>query len=150
MENQEVDLIRRSIRDLVMETIIPIEVLGEISDTIKGYNVSTFLLDASIGKLLERLTNSAYMQDSVFDLLVEFRYRLLAMGVNDNDITALVKNSLDTIFMSNSIPGDYKNKIARIPDDNKSDILLQLLYLLRVNIVYMDNMIITRKNTTKE
>lgn len=144
MEN--LDPVRRSIRDLVMETIIPLEKLGEISDVIKGYNVSTFLTTKAISNLMSKLTSGNGIQDTVFDLLVEFKYRLLTNGLQDNEITVLVLSSLSTIYGSGVIPADYKN-IASVATENESDIMLHLLYLLRVNIVHFDNMILTRKNT---
>lgn len=144
MEN--LDPVRRSIRDLVMETIIPLEKLGEISDVIKGYNVSTFLTTKAVSNLMSKLTSSNGTQDTVFDLLVEFKYRLLTNGLQDNEITVLVISSLSTIYGSGIIPADYKN-IASVAAENESDIMLHLLYLLRVNIVHFDNMILTRKNT---
>lgn len=144
MEN--LDPVRRSIRDLVMETIIPLEKLGEISDVIKGYNVSTFLTTKAISNLMSKLTSGNGIQDTVFDLLVEFKYRLLTNGLQDNDITVLVLSSLSTIYGSGVIPADYKN-IASVAAENENDIMLHLLYLLRVNIVHFDNIILTRKNT---
>lgn len=145
MEN--LDPVRRSIRDLIMETIIPLDNLAQISDVIKGYNVSTFLTHNAIDNLMAKLTSSNGVQDTVFDLLVEFKYRLLTAGIQDQDITILVNSSLDTIYASGTIPNDYKNKVAMITTENKNDIMLQLLYLIRVNIVHFDNMILTRKNT---
>lgn len=148
MEN--LDPVRRSIKDLVMETIIPLENLAQISDVIKGYNVSTFLTHNAIDNLMAKLTSSNGLQDTVFDLLVEFKYRLLTAGIQDQDITILVNSSLDTIYASGTIPNDYKNKIAMITTENKNDLMLQLLYLIRVNIVHFDNMILTRKNTKEK
>lgn len=149
MVNDNIDLVRRAIKDLVEGTIIPIMKLGELSDIIKGYNVSTFLTTQASTRLLTALSTNATNQDALFDTLVEFKYRLLAVGLKDADINILVLNSLDTIYKSNVLPADYSKNVAFIPDSNKTDSLLQLLYLLRVNIVYFDDMLISKKNKEK-
>lgn len=149
MVNENIDLVRKAIKDLVEGTIIPIMKLGELSDIIKGYNVSTFLTTQASTRLLTALSTNAVNQDALFDILVEFKYRLLAVGLKDADINVLVLNSLDTIYKSNVLPTDYSKNVAFIPDSNKTDSLLQLLYLLRVNIVYFDDMLISKKNKEK-
>lgn len=131
------DVIKKSLRDTIIETTIPSDKLAEIISVIERYNVSTFLMDSTVEQVVNMLFKIHGGQDVLLDLITEFKYRLLINGVNDNDIPAIVSNTLSVVYNSTLLPQDYKASIARVGKENLNDIFICLIYLLRLNVTYM-------------
>lgn len=131
-----IDVIRKSLRDTILETTIPSEKLIEIISVIERYNVSTFILDGTIEQVFNMLVKIHNGQDIILDLMTEFKYRLGINGVTDEMIPLIISNSLSFIYRSSLIPEDYKSSIAHISKESLNDVFVCLLYLFRMNIVY--------------
>lgn len=143
--NHESDIVKRAIRDTVRNTVIASSILADFTVTLRTTQTSVFLTDQSINMLLDKLTVDSGTQAAVFDFLVEFKYYLLTHGLTDENIRLLVESSISTITNSIKIPDGYKS-LAINPISNKQDMFLCLLYLLRVNVVYVEEMIVSKQN----
>lgn len=143
--NHENDIVKRAIRDTVRNTVIASSILADFTVTLRTTQTSVFLTDQSINMLLDKLTVDSGTQAAVFDFLVEFKYYLLTHGLTDENIRLLVESSISTITNSIKIPDGYKS-LAINPISNKQDMFLCLLYLLRVNVVYVEEMIVSKQN----
>jgi hypothetical protein len=131
------DVIKKSLRDTIIETTIPSDKLAEVIAVIERYNVSTFLMDSTVEQVVNMLFKIHGGQDVVLDLITEFKYRLLINGVTDNDIPTIVSNTLSVVYNSTLLPQDYKASIARVSKENLNDTFICLIYLLRLNVTYM-------------
>lgn len=143
--NHENDIVKRAIRDTVRNTVIASSILADFTVTLRTTQTSVFLTDQSINMLMVKLTVDSGTQAAVFDFLVEFKYYLLTHGLTDENIRLLVESSISTITNSIKIPDGYKS-LAINPISNKQDMFLCLLYLLRVNVVYVEEMIVSKQN----
>lgn len=146
--NQESNVVKRAIRETVYNTVIASSVLETLTVTLRTTQTSVFLTDQSLEHLINSLTIDGPIQAAIFDFLVEFKYHLLTYGLTDENIRLLVDNSISVITNSSKLPDGYK-AIAVNPDGNKQDMFLCLLYLLRVNVVYVEEMIVSRMNANK-
>lgn len=143
--NHENDIVKRAIRDTVRNTVIASSILADFTVTLRTTQTSVFLTDQSINMLMDKLTVDSGTQAAVFDFLVEFKYYLLTHGLTDENIRLLVESSVSLITNSIKIPDGYKS-LAINPISNKQDMFLCLLYLLRVNVVYVEEMIVSKQN----
>ena len=141
-----IDVIKKSLRDTILETTIPSDKLIEVISVIERYNVSTFILDGTIEQVFNMLVKIHGGQDIILDLMTEFKYRLGINGVVDEDLPMVISNSLSFIYKSTLIPDDYKSSIARISKDSLNDVFVCLLYLFRMNIVYAGRCVETKIN----
>ena len=147
--NHENDIVKRAIRDTVRNTVIASSILADFTVTLRTTQTSVFLTDQSINMLLDKLTVDSGTQAAVFDFLVEFKYYLLTHGLTDENIRLLVESSISTITNSIKIPDGYKS-LAINPISNKQDMFLCLLYLLRVNVGYVEEMIVSKQNMKEQ
>lgn len=143
------DIVRLSIAELVRDTTIPADKIAEFISVLEKYNVSTFLIDSAIPSVISELIKGDGNQDVLFDLMVEFRYKLLTHGFTDGNIRYFVDASLSVITTSSIIPHDYKSSIAAISNEKKNDVFLCLLYLLRVNLLYVAERLSLKINKEK-
>lgn len=141
----ELDKIKKAVRETVLTTVIGPEVLVEIAVILREFNIPTFLTKAAIEMLINRLTMDSSTQEAAFSLLTEFRYHLLTYGFQDPDVCKLVVDSVSVVTKSSVIPDDYKSLVL-IPDEHKTDMMICLLYLLRVNVSYLEESIIAKTN----
>lgn len=141
----ELDKIKKAVRETVLTTVIGPEVLVEITTILREFNVPTFLTKSAIDMLINRLTMDSSTQEAAFSLLTEFRYHLLTFGFQDQDVCKLVVDSVSVVTKSSVIPDDYKSLVL-IPDEHKTDMMICLLYLLRVNVSYLEESIIAKTN----
>ena len=145
METEQLDKIKKAVRETVLTTVIGPEILVDIAMVLREINVPTFLTKSAIDMLINRLTMESPTQEASFSLLTEFRYHLLTYGFQDQDIFKLVNDSINVIFKSVAIPDDYKSLVF-IPEEHKTDIMICLLYLLRINVTYLEESIIAKQN----
>lgn len=145
METEQLDKIKKAVRETVLTTVIGPEVLVEIATVLREFNIPTFLTKSAMDMLILRLTRESPTQEAVFSLITEFRYHLLTYGFQDQDISKLVVESISVITKSVAIPNDYKSLVL-IPEEHKSDMMMCLLYLLRVNVTYLEESIIAKTN----
>ena len=148
VNNHESDIVKRAIRDTVYNTVIASSVLEDLTVALRTTQTSVFLTDQSLEMLINRLTLDGSTQAAVFDFLVEFKYHLLTHGLTDDNIRLLVDSSISVITNSGKLPEGYKT-LASNPDTNKQDMFLCLLYLLRVNVVYVEEMLVSRAHNRK-
>lgn len=135
------DVVKLALKETILDTTVPNEIIMEFISIIEKYNVSTFLVKNNVTDLIKKLVILDGRQDALFDLMVEFRYRLLSHGMGDDIISTIVDSSISIITRSIIANDDYKASLAVVPDNVKKDMFLCMLYLVRVNISYVGDIL---------
>lgn len=144
-----VDVVKMALKEAVFDTTVPTDILIDFIAILEKYNVSTLLVRSNIEQVITQLIRPSGYQDALFDFMVEFRYKLLSHGMSDEFISKIVDSSVSIITRSTIANKDYKESLASISDATKKDILLCLIYLFRVNITYVAEMLNIKINKEK-
>ena len=142
---KNLDVFKEALRETILGSISSTESLVNIAIALRNMNLSTFLTSQAVDKVMSDLTSEQATQETLFDLLTQYRYQLLTYGIKDEDIYTMVETTTNVINSSNTIPQEYK-AIASIPVENKQDIMLCLLYILRMNVAFLEESIVARQN----
>lgn len=144
----DLDKIKKAIRETVLDTVVGPEVLIDIALVLREFNIPTFLTKQATEMIMHRLTVSSLIQEATFGFLTELRYHLLTFGIEDQAICKLVVDSVNVLSNSVAIPEDYKTLVV-IPEEHKTDAMLCLLYLLRINVTYLEESLVAKANKEK-
>jgi len=111
------------------------KIMGEFLAKLGDYNIHMLPTKKSIDGIMEYIYKGE--QDTIIESLYEFKYYLHVNNINDDELRSM--GTVNKSLSESKLFTEDLRKMIKVNDEYKDDILFLLLYVIRINIIYILN-----------
>ena len=111
------------------------KIMGEFLAKLGDYNIHMLPTKKSIDGIMEYIYKGE--QDTIIESLYEFKYYLHVNNINDDELRSM--GTVNKSLSESKLFTEDLGKMIKVNDEYKDDILFLLLYVIRINIIYILN-----------